>query len=72
VDPFAELVDDLRVSQWKWSAPCAGSIPKQGHHFDDAKRCIEATQNLSAEVRYKVYAGNARRVYPRLNAALKA
>ena len=35
-------------------------------------RYIEATQNLSAEDRYKVYEGNARRVYPRLDAALKA
>jgi 4-oxalmesaconate hydratase len=35
-------------------------------------RYIESTQNLSAEDRNKVYEGNARRVYPRLDAALKA
>jgi len=33
---------------------------------------IEATQNLSAEDRRKVFEGNARRVYPRLDAALTA
>lgn len=31
-----------------------GIDPEIGHHFDDTKRCIEATQNLSAEDRYKV------------------
>ena len=32
----------------------------------------KATLNLSAEDRHKIYEGNARRVYPRLDAALKA
>jgi 4-oxalmesaconate hydratase len=49
-----------------------GIDPETGHHFDDTKRYIEATQNLSSEDRYKVYEGNARRVYPRLDAALTA
>ena len=49
-----------------------GSDPETGHNYDDTKRYIEATLNLSAEDRYKVYEGNARRVYPRLDAALKA
>ena len=48
-----------------------GIDPETGHHYDDTKRYIEATQNLSPDDRYKVYEANARRVYPRLDAALK-
>jgi len=36
------------------------------------KRYVEATANLSPEDRQKVYEGNVRRVYPRLDKALKA
>ena len=35
------------------------------------RRYIEATGNLSAEERSLVYEGNARRVFPRLDAQLK-
>ncbi|NIF53046.1 amidohydrolase family protein [Burkholderia sp. Ax-1724] len=48
-----------------------GIDPETGHYYDDTRRYIEATLNLSAEERYKVYEGNARRVYPRLDAALE-
>lgn len=48
-----------------------GVDPETGHYYDDTRRYIEATLNLSAEERYKVYEGNARRVYPRLDAALR-
>ena len=43
-----------------------------GHYYDDTKRYVQATANLTDEQRYKVYEGNARRVFPRLDAALKA
>ncbi len=49
-----------------------GIDPETGHHYDDTKRYIEGSKILSAEDRFKVYEGNARRVYPRLDAALKA
>ena len=49
-----------------------GIDPETGHYYDDTKRYVQATANLSDEARYKVYEGNARRVYPRLDAALKA
>ena len=49
-----------------------GIDPETGHAYDDTRRYIEATLNLSAEDRFKVYEGNARRVYPRLDRALKA
>jgi 4-oxalmesaconate hydratase len=48
-----------------------GIDPQTGHYFDDTKRYIEAAP-LSAEDRHKIYEGNARRVYPRLDAQLKA
>ncbi|MCX7149796.1 MAG: amidohydrolase family protein [Rhodocyclales bacterium] len=48
-----------------------GIDPETGHNYDDTRRYIEATLNLSEADRYKVYEGNARRVYPRLDAALK-
>ena len=47
-----------------------GIDPETGHYYDDTKRYIEAA-NISAEDRTKIYEGNARRVYPRLDAALK-
>jgi 4-oxalmesaconate hydratase len=49
-----------------------GIDPETGHPYDDTKRYIEATTNLSPEQRSQVYEGNARRVFPRLDAALKA
>ncbi|NUU04573.1 amidohydrolase, partial [Herbaspirillum robiniae] len=45
--------------------------PETGHYYDDTKRYIEAAA-LSPEERHQIYEGNARRVYPRLDAALKA
>jgi 4-oxalmesaconate hydratase len=49
-----------------------GIDPETGHYYDDTKRYVAATPNLSEEDRYKVYEGNARRVFPRLDAVLKA
>ena len=48
-----------------------GIDPETGQYFDDTKRYVEAL-TLSAEDRYRVFEGNARRVYPRLNEALLA
>ena len=49
-----------------------GIDPETGHNYDDTKRYIEATLNLNEEERRMIYELNARRVYPRLDAALKA
>ena len=49
-----------------------GIDPETGHHYDDTRRYIEAAGALSPEDRHKVYEGNARRVYPRLDKALRA
>jgi 4-oxalmesaconate hydratase len=48
-----------------------GIDPETGFHYDDTKRYIDALP-LSAEDRNKVFDGNIRRVYPRLDQALKA
>jgi 4-oxalmesaconate hydratase len=48
-----------------------GIDPETGFAFDDTKRYVDAA-GLSAEDTHKIYEGNARRVYPRLDAALKA
>lgn len=48
-----------------------GVDPETGHNFDDTKRYIDALP-LSDADRHKVFEGNARRVYPRLDAALRA
>ncbi len=49
-----------------------GIDPYTGHHYDDTKRYIEASTILSDADRQQIYEGNTRRVYPRLDAALKA
>src|SRR3954465_5739814 len=49
-----------------------GIDPETGFPYDDTKRYIEGAGTLSAEDRHKIYEGNARRVFPRLDAALKA
>jgi len=48
-----------------------GIDPETGHNYDDTKRYIEAA-SLATEQRNRIYEGNARRVFPRLDAALKA
>ena len=49
-----------------------GIDPETGFPYDDTKRYIEASTNLTPHDKQKVYEGNARRVFPRLDAALKA
>jgi 4-oxalmesaconate hydratase len=43
-----------------------GIDPETGHHFDDTKRYIDAIPWLSEHDRVKIFEGNARRIYPRL------
>jgi 4-oxalmesaconate hydratase len=48
-----------------------GKDPETGQYFDDTKRYIDAL-DLSDADRKKVFEGNVRRIYPRLDTALKA
>jgi 4-oxalmesaconate hydratase len=48
-----------------------GIDPETGHHWDDTKRYVDHL-DLSATQRQQLFEGNARRVYPRLDAQLTA
>ena len=47
-----------------------GRDPNTGEYFDDTKRYVDALP-LSEDDKTKIFEGNARRVYPRLDALLK-
>jgi 4-oxalmesaconate hydratase len=47
-----------------------GIDPETGHYFDDTKRYIDQVTGLDDVSRYKIFEGNARRVYPRLDRRL--
>jgi 4-oxalmesaconate hydratase len=46
-----------------------GIDPETGHYFDDTKRYLDNLRSVSDRV--KIFEGNARKVYPRINARLK-
>ena len=48
-----------------------GIDPRTGHHYDDTRRYIDAVEWLSPAQREKVFSGNARRVYGRLEERLR-
>jgi 4-oxalmesaconate hydratase len=48
-----------------------GVDPQTGHHFDDTRRYIDAL-DISAAAKRQIFELNVRRVYPRLDAQLKA
>jgi 4-oxalmesaconate hydratase len=47
-----------------------GIDPETGHHYDDTKRYVDQVKSLDDTDRYKIFEGNARRVYPRLDRQL--
>ena len=49
-----------------------GIDPTTGQYYDDTKRYIDAVASLTESDRYKIFEGNARRVYPRLDRLLAA
>jgi 4-oxalmesaconate hydratase len=63
------LFDVIDVDNLLFGSEMVGAVrgidPRTGHYFDDTRRYIEALE-LSPEDRSKVFEGNARRVYPRL------
>jgi len=71
IDLLFEVID---VDNILFGSEMVGAVrgidPQTGHYFDDTKRYIEALA-LSPEDKRKVFEGNARRVYPRLDAQLK-
>lgn len=49
-----------------------GIDPETGFHFDDTRRYVDAAPGLDAAAREKIFEGNARRVFPRLDALLRS
>jgi len=49
-----------------------GIDPETGFNYDDTRRYIEASTQLTPAQKHAIYEGNARRVYPRLDRILKA
>jgi len=47
-----------------------GIDPETNHYYDDTRRYVDQVAALSAENRAKIFEGNARKVYGRLNAYL--
>jgi 4-oxalmesaconate hydratase len=47
-----------------------GIDPETGFPFDDTKRYIDQVAALTETERYQIFEGNARLVYPRLDALL--
>jgi 4-oxalmesaconate hydratase len=72
IDLLFEVID---IDNIMFGSEMVGAVrgidPTTGHYFDDTKRYLDALA-LSDADRAKVFAGNARRVYPRLDAALRA
>jgi 4-oxalmesaconate hydratase len=48
-----------------------GIDPSTGHYYDDTKRYIDQVTWLSKEDKWKIFEGNSRKVYSRLNARLE-
>lgn len=47
-----------------------GIDPRTGHHFDDTKKYVDQVESLTESARHKLFEGNVRRVYKRLDAQL--
>jgi 4-oxalmesaconate hydratase len=69
------LTKVIPVSNILFASEMIGAVrgidPDTGFNFDDTKRYIDASTQLSAAQKQQIFEGNARRVYPRLDAALK-
>lgn len=69
------LFDVIDIDNILFASEMFGAVkgidPQTGHYFDDTKRYVDAL-DLSDADRAKVYEGNVRKVYPRLDKALKS
>jgi len=70
IDLLFEVIDPKNIL---FGSEMVGAVrgidPETGHYFDDTKRYIDAL-DVSSTVKDAVFSGNARRVYPRLDAIL--
>ena len=72
IDLLADVIDTKNIL---FGSEMVGAVrgidPTTGHYFDDTKLYVDALDISDAE-RRAIFEGNARRVYPRLDAQLKA
>jgi len=72
IDLLFEVID---VDNILFGSEMVGAVrgldPRTGHYFDDTKRYVDAL-DISDDAKAQVFSGNARRVYPRLDASLAA
>ena len=72
IDLLFEVID---IENILFGSEMVGAVrgidPQTGQYFDDTKRYIDAL-DIPASDKHKVFELNARRVYPRLDASLKA
>ena len=68
------LADVIETKNILFGSEMVGAVrgidPTTGHYFDDTKRYVDALP-VSAEQKFAIFEGNARRVFPRLDAKLK-
>ncbi len=66
------LLDVIPAQNILFASELLGAVrgidPHTGHNYDDTRRYIDASANASAEDKEKIFAGNARKVFPRLQA----
>jgi 4-oxalmesaconate hydratase len=71
IDLLADVIDTKNIL---FGSEMVGAVrgidPQTGHYFDDTKRYIDALPISDAE-RHAIFEGNARTVFPRLDALLK-
>lgn len=71
VNLLADVIDNKNIL---FGSEMVGAVrgidPTTGHYFDDTKRYVDALP-ISAAERRAIFEGNARRVFPRLDALLK-
>jgi 4-oxalmesaconate hydratase len=71
VDLLAEVIDTKNIM---FGSEMVGAVrgidPETGFHFDDTKRYVDALPITEAQ-RHAIFEGNARRVFPQLDARLK-
>ena len=71
INLLADVIDNKNIL---FGSEMVGAVrgidPQTGHYFDDTKRYVDALDISDAE-RHAIFEGNARRVFPRLDAQLK-
>jgi 4-oxalmesaconate hydratase len=71
VDLLARVIDSKNIL---FGSEMVGAVrgidPETGHYFDDTKRYVDAL-DIDETTRHAIFEGNARRVFPRLDAQLK-